>query len=360
MNVKLYNIAAILALGGSLLSCSDDPHFKIEGEVEGAYNVSLVLEKSDFQGFWIPVDSTRTSSSGSFSIKAPSPASPEIYRLSMGDRFIYFPVDSTETVSLTTSSKNFGMQFSLSGSDTAANLAAFEKDLLGLNATDSASLAQFKRNVYTKYIKDAQGSIVSYYVLTKIIGDKPLYDPTDRQDAKYYAAVATQFDQFRPDDPHGRMVKEVSLQVMKARNKAEGKRTVVEAPEVKVLDIELPDEHGKNVKLSDVVGKGKKVAVIFSMMTDAKAHVFNRELARIYNEKAGTVQFYQVSFDPGQYEWREAAKNLPWITVLDPAGNASSAISDYNLYAIPAVFIYSADGELIDRAESIEDLKKKL
>lgn len=360
MNAKLTNIAAIFALAGLLFSCSGDPHFKVEGEVEGADNVSLVLEKSDFQGFWVPVDSTRTSASGSFSIKAPSPVSPEIYRLSMGDRFIYFPVDSIETVSLTTSSKNFGSEFSLSGSENATRLAAFEKDLLALNATDSAALAQFKRNVYSKYIKDAKGSIVSYYVLTKIVGDKPLYDPADRQDAKYYAAVATQFDQFRPDDPHGRMVKQVSLQVMKARNKAEGKRTVVEAPEVKVLDIELPDETGKNVKLSDVVGKGKKVAVIFSMMTDEKSHIFNRELARIYNDKAGTVQFYQVSFDPGQYEWREAAKNLPWITVLDPAGNASTAITDYNLYALPAVFIYSAEGELIDRAESIEDLRKKL
>lgn len=360
MNHKITYFSVSVAIGILLSSCSGEPKFKIEGEVSDAADKPLVLEKSDFNGFWIPVDSTRTDGSGHFSIKAPAPASPEIYRLSFADRYVYFPVDSTETVTLATTEKDFGAVFTLTGSDNAANLAAFEKDLLGLNATDSASLAQFKRNVYTKYIKDAQGSIVSYYVLTKIIGDKPLYDPTDRQDAKYYAAVATQFDQFRPDDPHGRMVKEVSLQVMKARNKAEGKRTVVEAPEVKVLDIELPDEHGKNVKLSDVVGKGKKVAVIFSMMTDAKAHVFNRELARIYNEKAGTVQFYQVSFDPGQYEWREAAKNLPWITVLDPAGNASSAISDYNLYAIPAVFIYSADGELIDRAESIEDLKKKL
>lgn len=360
MNHKIVYFSLAVALGGMLTSCSGDPKFKIEGEVRDAADKPLVLEKSDFHGFWIPVDSTRTDKSGHFSIKAPAPASPEIYRLSLNDRFVYFPIDSTETVSLSTSEKDFGTIFTLSGSENAVRLADFEKELLALNAPDSAALANFKRSVYTKYIKDAQGSIVSYYVLTKVYGDKPLYDPADRQDAKYYAAVATQFDQFRPEDPHGQMVKAVSLNAMKARNKAEGRHSVIEAPEIRVLDIELPDETGKNVKLSDVVGKGKKVAVIFSMMNEEKSPVFNRELARIYNAKAGTVQFYQVSFDPGQYEWREAARNLPWITVLDPAGNASSAITDYNLSALPAVFIYSAEGELVDRAESIEDLAKKL
>lgn len=360
MSMNFTDIAVSAVLAGLLASCGGNPRFEIEGTVDGASDKSLVLEKSDFHGFWIPVDSTRTDGSGRFSIKAEAPASPEIYRLSMGDRFVYFPVDSTETVTLSTTDKGFGSSFALDGSENARRLAAFEKELLSLGKPDAAAMAQFKRNVYTKYIKDGEGSIVGYYVLTKIFDNKPLYDPANREDAKYYAAVATQFDQYRPDDPHGRMVKQVTLSAMKARNKAEGKHSVVEAPEIKVLDIDLPDENGKNVKLSDVVGKGKPVAVIFSMMTDDKAHVFNRELARIYNAKAGAVQFYQVSFDAGQYEWREAAKNLPWITVLDPAGNASSSIVDYNLSAIPAVFIYNAAGELVDRAESIADLSKKL
>lgn len=360
MSTKIAGFAVAVVLGGLFASCDGSPKFIINGSVEGAGNKSLVLEKSDFHGYWIPVDSTRTDGSGRFSIKAQAPASPEIYRLSMGDRFIYFPVDSVETVTLSTSEKDFGSDFTLEGSDNACNLASFEKELLSLSNPDSTALARFKRDVYTKYIKDGRGSIVGYYVLTKIYGNKPLYDPADKEDAKYYAAVATQFDQFRPEDPHGRMVKEVSLSAMKERNRAKGKHTVIEAPEIKVLDIELPDENGRNVKLSDVVGKGKPVAVIFSMMTDENSHVFNRELAQVYNAKAGAVQFYQVSFDDGQYEWREAAKNLPWITVLDPAGNASSAIMDYNLSVLPAVFIYNAAGELVDRAESISDLKKKL
>lgn len=348
------------ALAAVATGCDRDPKFKVAGDVDGAGGMTLFLEKSDFHGNWIAVDSTKVSGSGSFSIKADAPASPEIYRISLGDRFVYFPVDSTETITLTSSEKKFGTDFSLSGSTGAENLAAFEKELMELANPDSTALAHFKRNAYTKYIKDSKGSIVSYYVLTKFYDGKPLYDPADHTDTKYYAAVATQFDQYRPDDPHGRMVKSVSLQAMRERNSAKGKKTVVRAQEVRVLDIDLPDETGKNVKLSQIVGKGKPVAVIFSMMNEAESPAFNRQLARIYNSRGGNVQFYHVSFDRGQYEWREAARNLPWITVIDPGGMASDVMRDYNIGSLPAVFLYDAGGDLVDRPASLDDLEKKL
>lgn len=343
----------------ALASCGD-AKFKIDGEVYGAEGKSLVLEKSDFHGRWIPVDSVRVGNTGRFSIKSDAPASPEIYRLSLGDRFVYLPVDSVESLTLTTSDADFGTKFTLTGTPQAERMAEFEKSLMSLSATDSASMAGFKRDVYTKYIKDGQGSIVSYYVLTKIFDGEPLYNPADPQDTKYYAAVATQFDNYRPGDPHGRMVREVSLQAMRNHNSAAGKKTVIEANELRVIDIALPDEKGKTVRLSDVVGKGKPVVVVFSMMNEPESPAFNRELARLYNSKGGAVQFYHVSFDAGQYEWRDAAANLPWITVLDPAGTSSNAIIDYNVGSLPAVFIYNAEGDLVDRPESLSDLAKKI
>ncbi len=358
--MKISYAAASVAVFCLALSSCGGPEFKIDGEVYGAEGKSIVLEKSDFHGRWIPVDSVRIGGTGKFSIKADAPASPEVYRLSLGDRFVYFPVDSIENLTLTTSDAGFGSDFLLSGTPQAERMAAFEKELIALQNPDSAALADFKRKVYSEYIRDGRGSIVSYYLLTKIVDGKPLYDPADAEDAKYYAAVATQFENYRPDDPHGRMVKEVSLQAMRARNSAQGKKTVIRANELRVLDINLPDEKGKNVRLSDVVGKGKPVVVVFSMMNTPESPDFNRQLARIYESKGGTVEFYQVSFDTGQYEWREAASNLPWITVLDPSGTASNTVIDYNLGTLPAVFIYDAAGDLVDRPESLDDLARKI
>lgn len=358
--MKLHNIiGGALLIPGLLVSCTESK-FKIKGEIYGAEGQSVVLEKSDFHGRWVAVDSAKVGSNGEFSIKSDSPASPEVYRLSLGNSFIYLPIDSIETLSLSTSSKDFGQNYTLTGTQQAELMTAFEKELLSLEKKDSTSMAEFKKGVYSKYIKDGEGSILSYYVLTKIFDNKPLYDPSDPQDVKYYTAVATQFDNYRPGDPHGQMVKDVSLSAMRKRNSNSGKKTVMEAQELKVIDIALPDTKGNIVKLSDAVGKGKPVVVVFSMMNESESPIFNRELASIYNSRPGAIEIYQVSFDAGQYEWREAAGNLPWINVLDPQGTSSSALRDYNVSNLPAVFLYDANGDLVDRPASLQDLKKKL
>lgn len=352
-------LSSALLASAALISCTE-AEFKIDGDVQGAEGKSIVLEKSDFSGYWVAVDSTHVGKNGHFKISSPAPASPEIYRLSLGNNFIYVPVDSVETLHVTSSLNKFGSDFSVTGSAQAERMTQFERELQGLQITDSAAVAQFKRQAYGKYIKDGEGSIVSYYVLTKFVGNKPLYDPTDPTDMKYYAAVATQFDQYRPNDPHGRMVREVSLQNMRRRNSEQGKHNVIQADELRVIDVTLPNEKGEKVSLSSIVGKGKPVAVIFSLMNEPESPVFNRELARIYNSKGGAVEFYQISFDAGQYEWREAARNLPWVTVIDPRGTASTALADYNVAAFPAIFIYNAAGDLVDRPATLDELAKKL
>ena len=342
----------------ALTSCKDKD-FKVQGNVEGGADKSIVLEKPDFHGRWIAVDSARISSGGAFSINAPRPSSPEIYRLAMDDRYIYLPVDSTETLTVSSKASDFGVDFSVSGTLQAEKMAEFEKELMALDFNDSIKKDEFKRKVYSKYLKDAQGGIISYYVLTKIVGDAPLYDVTDDNDTKYYAAVATAFEQYRPTDPHAGMLRQASLEGLKRRNMNNGKRRVVEAEEIKLIDIELPDENGKNVKLSETVGHGKRGVMIVSLMNVKESPAINKALSDIHSAK-GDVAFYMVSLDPDQYAWRDAARNLPWVTVSDPDGRNSNIITKYNIGAMPAFFIFDGNGDLIDRAFSVEELNKKL
>lgn len=346
----------VLLLGAT--GCDRDPKFKVKGDIAGGEGKTLILSKADFAGRWIVVDSTHVGKNGEFSFQSASPASPEIYRLSLGDSFIYLPVDSVETIDVETSADKFGVDFKLSGTPQAEQMEAFEKELMKLGTPDSAQLENFKKSVYTKYIQDSHGGIMSYYVLTKIIGDKPLFDASNTSDMRYYAAVATQYDQFRPQDPHGKMVRETSLAGMRKRNSEQGKRRVVEAQEITILDIALPDENDKTRKLSELTGKGKPVVVVFGMMNAQESPAFNRQLAEFKN--GHNVDYYHVSLDADQYAWRDAARNLPWVTVIDARGMNSNAMTDYNVTTIPAFYIYDGSGELREKANDFKELEKKL
>lgn len=340
------------------ISCGRSDSFKLTGEIDEAGGKMVVLEKSDFSGQWIAVDSTRVRDNGRFEIKANAPASPEIYRLALDDAYIYLPVDSTEHITLRTNARHFASEFSLSGSRNAELMESFEKRLQRLQYSIPDSVEAFKRSVYTDYIKDGNGSIISYYVLTKTIGGSPLFDPADINDARYYAAVATQYMQYSPNDPHAKMLERVSMDAMRNRNSAQGKKTVVSANEIKMLEISLPDEKGNTRRLSDVAGHGKKCVVVFAMMNAPESPAFNRQLKAL-RDRTG-IEYYHISFDEDRYQWRDAASNLPWTTVIDPLGTESNALRDYNVASVPVFFIYDGDGNLIDRADDFDQLAKKL
>lgn len=359
-NICNFSLVAAVFLGALAFQSCSEPRFKINGKVEGGEDKTLVLAKSDFNGRWVIVDSTRISSSGNFSISMEAPASPEIYRLSLGERFIYLPVDSVETLTVTSPAVAFGSDFTISGSEQAGKMAEFEKSLQGVNSADSAALSDFKRDVYQKYLRDSRGSIMSYYVLTKIVGGKPLYNPESKDDARYYAAVATSFEQFRPNDPHTALLKNVSLDAMRRKNSATGKKRVLEANEIELIDIALQDENGNERSLSDIAGKGKKTVVIFGMMNERDSPAFNAELAKIYNRFGSAVEFYHISLDADRYAWRDAATNLPWITVYEPEGANSKVLLNYNVTQLPAFYIYNERGALSARADNLEELNKKL
>lgn len=356
MKTSVYASGAAALL--TLLSgaCNRTPEFKVSGNIKGADGQTILLERPGFHGEWLPVDSTRTASSGAFSIKAPRPASPEIYRLRIADCYVYFPIDSTESIGVESSLAEFGHAYTLSGSDQARRLSDFEKEFAryASDPASAGSTAEFKRKVYTKYLQPAPGSIVSYHILTKTMADgKPFYDISGADDYRYLAAVANGFKSVRPDDPHGNMLEAYALQAIKVKNREKGIHTELSAQQIDFPAISLPDENGKNRSLADVTGQGVPVILVFAPLTDPEAAARNRELYDRHSK--GGVRIFQVSFDQDQYLWREAAANLPWITVNDPSGRPASAI-DYNITSMPVYYLIDAQGNLTKRADSINQL----
>lgn len=348
------SITAIALAGG----CGDKG-FKIEGQLADSDNDKVLLEKADFSGYWTIVDSTRTDSKGTFKFTQPQQSGPEIFRLTLGDKYIYLPVDSTETLTVTSSKSGFGHDFNVTGTEQASKMAQFEKDLIAfapyMDNTDS--MANFKKRIYSNYIQDSKGNVMSYYILTKTIDNKPLFDPTT-EDFRYIVAVANSYNHYRPDDAHTPFLLNLARAAQRHHNDKNGIRTIINATEITMLDIALNDEKGNERKLSEIVGKGKPVIVAFTLMRDGATPEINRQLAELY--KAGRVDIYNVSPDRDQYGWREAAANLPWITVLDPSAGQDKVFLDYNVGTLPTFFLYNSAGELSARGTSVKEIREKL
>lgn len=354
--------AAFSAFAMLALSSCHNGDFRVSGSIADAGSPKgkpLLLERPGIDGSWIPVDSASIGSDGSFSIYAEAPASPEIYRLRLADRFIYFPVDSTEHISVETSAPLFGSEFSVEGSDNARRLAAFEKEVqrFAPHAADADSANLFKRHIFTDYLRDDHASVVGFYILTKTIDGKPLFSP--EADCQYFAAVATAFAQYRPDDPRTDILDQTAKEGRRMRNRAAGKQRVVQAGELSLLEISLPDENGRMVSLSSLAGKGTPVVLVFSNMTQEGAPAFNMELRKLHD--SGRARIYQVSLDESRHAWSDAAANLPWTTVYagDDAA-AAKVTSDYNVGYLPTMFIYNRAGQLVDRADDFKTLNSRL
>ncbi len=348
------SIAAIAIAGG----CGEKG-FKIEGQLADGDNEKILLEKADFAGYWTIVDSTRTDSKGKFSFSQPQQGGPEIFRLSLDDKYIYLPVDSTETLTVSTSKNGFGHDFTVSGSEQAQRMAQFDKDLIAflpyINNADS--LKGFKKRIYNEYMHESKGNVMSYYILTKTIGDQPLFDPTT-EDYRYIAAVANNYNHYRPNDAHTPFLLNLAQAAQRHHNDLKGVHKVIDAEEITMLEIALNDENGKERKLSELVGKGKPVVVAFTLMRDGATPEINRQLAELY--KAGRVEIYNVSPDQDQYGWHESAANLPWVTVLDPSAGQDKVFVQYNVGQLPTFFIYNAKGELSARCASVSEIKENL
>ncbi len=357
--LKAFYIMSLALLMPAIQSCREDS-FRIEGDIAGADGSLLLLQRPGFNGEWLTVDSTRTGSDGHFSIRSEAPENPEIYRLCLGERPVYFPVDSTESITLTSSAAAFGSEYTLAGSDNAVRMRDFDIALLKASKGGADQVAALKKKAVTEIILPSKGNILAYYVLTKGYGGNTLFSVDNPDDAGIFGAVATSYAQYRPDDPRSAMLEKMALEARRNRNKSLGRKTVVEAKEVAAIPISLTDAKGRKQELSQYLGNGKPVAVIFSPLNEADSPEVNRRIAALYSKYQGKAVFYQVCPDTDIIAWRDAAANLPWIVVNDPDGTASANIRSYNVTSLPAFFIYDKAGELSASAFTIEDFAGKL
>jgi glutathione peroxidase-family protein len=357
--------------------CKNSNTFTVKGGVAGAVGQSLYLEHTGLSTA-TTLDSVKLKSDGKFSFKQPRPKFPDFYRLKLKNETIHFSVDSTETIIFTADSHNFATSYTVEGSEnskafkeiTLAQLDAnqelrkiresFNMNLIpdSIHQESISKVVESYKEVAKKFIFGAPMSPAAYFALFQKIDGLLFFDLYDSTDSRAFGAVATSYKAFYPENPRSKQLEDLALQSLKiARGERQRQLNLTNVNEVDYIDIELPDLKGKNIKLSDVA-KGKAVLVSFTAYQTEWSSAFNIELGELfYKYKDKGFEIYQISLDNDVHFWKNAATNIPWVSVLDPQSVNSSIAATYNVRQLPALFLINNKGQLVKRIDSIETLE---
>ncbi len=379
--LKRLFVAAVCTL--TLVACKDKgPTFTVEGAIKGAQDSTLYVYHRSLNGL-VLLDSAILGSDGKFQFDLAAPDAPDFYLLQVNSQLLTFSVDSTETVTINGSMPGLANNYSVKGSENSERIrqitllhSQFQQrvyelerniQLMGRPMADSLQrmLAVYKDSLTRQYIYNNPGQASAYYALLQSVEHlymQPhhLFDPADRNDAKAYRAVATQWMSFYPNSPRGQqLVNQVERDLQNERIAAAQQERIAQHTEILesgLIDLELPDDQGYDRTLTEL--KGKVVVLAFNFFADPQtpAQVLKlRELYAKYEEQ--DFEIYQVSIDPDDHFWRQAVENLPWVCVYDPQG---MSLSRYNVdpRRLPDYFVINRQNEIVDRTYNTEDLEK--
>lgn len=347
--------AALLMTG-----CSEKK-WSAEGTIAGAAGKQVVIEAPNAAGGWYPLDTVTVGKDGAFKVSGLPIGHPELLRLTLGSQSAYFPVDSIETVSIEADAANFQASARLSGSESAEKMQEVNDLIAKVAKAKGESAVAFdpdlKRNLAEVILRDP-ADIVAYYLIFHRVGGTLIFSPTEKSDLRIIGAVANAYTQNRPSDPRTALLKNLYLSNRKAVMPSSAAGDTIMAREMQFPEIDLMDEKGVSHKLSEVADQGKVVILCFTAYTAQGSQALNVELNKVYTaHKAQGLEIYQVGLDEDEFQWKQSAKNLPWITVYNSPKDGAQSLVDYNINALPAIFILNRQGDLVERVEAANRLE---
>ena len=358
MMKHLRHYIAVMAVA-ALTACSGKGEWTVSGTVDGAEGQTMVLEAST-NGRWYPLDSVKLPASGDFKISHKAMGYPDIYRLRLDGKSVYFPIDSIESVKVVANANAFDVDYTISGSPAADMLMDVDRKVMKAAAERGASSLQadtaLKRELGKLMLSDPAG-IVSYYIVNKKVGGVALYNPSDKFDNRVIGAVANAFSTIRPNDPRTEFLKAVFLT---NRPRTTVTADTLAANELPIIEIDLYDNTGAEQSLQKVAQDNKVVVLNFTVYGAEASPAFNAELNKVYERYHNSgLEIYQIGFDDNEYQWRQAAKNLPWITVYNSSTDGVENLLHYNVSSLPATFII-ANGELVERVADVNSISSRV
>ncbi len=212
------------------------------------------------------------------------------------------------------------------------------------------------RREQLRFIIENKSSLAAVYALyQRLPGDTYLFNGDS--DVVYYRTVAEAVEQQYPDSPYLQsLLAEIAR--MDARISLTSQITETGYP-----DLELQDIYGKKIRLSSLAGK--VVLLDFWSAELGNSNVYNAELKETYRKYADAptaFEVYQVAIDTSKPLWITAVQEqqLPWVSVSDLRGRASSALTLYNVQKLPANFLIDKQGSIVAKNIYGRSLEEKL
>lgn len=351
---NLLLLAGALLASATIASCDGAKGWSVKGHIDGISDgTKLALEASNGRS-WYVVDSVATDSKGNFSYSSAEPAAyADILRLTLpGKGSIYFPVNGKEKITVEAPAATFGTGHTLAGTPMAETVSAIDSIVA---ATDD--IADLQRKL-TGFVTSDTTGIIAFYTVSKAKGAKPVFDPAESMGNRVYGAAAQVFATYRPDDRRGETLKNAFFQGKRAMGKLPQQTTVVELPETGILDIVRYDNTGKEHSLAALAKEKNTVVLSFTDYTTRVSPAYNAILFDLYSKySAKGLEIFQLAFDGDEVEWKEAARNLPWITVWNAPTDGANVLIEYNCGAVPLTYVIH-NGEIAARIEDPANLEK--
>ena len=348
LNKTLMAVVAMMAA----VACNNNAQWSLEGNIagsEGDDNV-VVLEATNIYGKWQAVDTLKVDSDGDFSTKQPALAYPEIFRLNYGGRYLYFPIDSIDNVTVSANANAFDTNYTLTGSADAELISRIDgriNEFVAQNGVAAIDTAASLKRELSEMVLSNPSSIVAYYIVQKQIQGRQIFRKDVRKELGIIGAVTNAYSEYRPNDPRTEYLKNVWLS--NVPRSASGDTLVAQT--IDLIEISALDNKGKQQTLSDVAMKNKVVLLVFTGYSDAYFQALNAELQKLWEKHhKGGFEIFQLGFDADEMKWRIAADQQPWITVWN--GTSDLNLRNYNVGQLPALFIISNGG----LAERITDM----
>ena len=352
-------------------ACSDKKErgandFAIEGTISGAADKMMYLQLVAPDEVKT-VDSVKLDKDGRFEFFGPRPKAPEIYRLSLDNRYIYVSIDSMETVTVNATYPKLA-DYSVKGSDNCLKLKALNamhaalqqkvrqiemsQDLFPGQARDSLInvINAYKEKVKEDFMMVGPQHAYAYYALFQTIehvsGEKTLiYSPYSKEDLWAFGCVANCWKEFHKDTERAKKLEELYLaarQELRKRNQPIDESLISEAG---IFEIELPDAFDVTHRLSDL--KGQVVVLNFNDFHAAESGAIILALRELYNRyHEQGLEIYQVGVVQDAHWWRQSVDKLPWVNVLDQSGYYAKL---YNVQALGDFFIIDRNNMLQQR-----------